>query len=159
MTQGGVTVAHRVLLVANQTLADDAVLAAVRERVDAGATELWIVAPVTTPRGLVMAGAAPTGEAIPVRDREPDAAAYELAERRLSEARARFGALGIAVGGEVGDPDPFRAVGKAMGDREFAEVVVSTLPSAVSQWLRLDLPSRIQRKFKVPVITVAGRAD
>jgi hypothetical protein len=155
----GVTVAHRVLLVANRTLGDPDVLAAVRQRVDAGATDLWIVAPVTTPSGVLMAGAAPSGEALPVRNREPDAAAYDLAERRLDAARERFGALGIDVGGEVGDPDPFTAVSKAMDRREFAEVVLSTLPSAVSQWLRLDLASRVQRRFKVPVITVTGHAD
>jgi cell pole-organizing protein PopZ len=157
MTQG-VAVAHRVLLVANRTLADDAVLAAVRERVEAGATELWIVAPVTPPSGMAMAGAAPTGEALPVRDREPDAAAYALAERRLEEARVRFSALGIDVGGEVGDPDPFKAVSKVMERRQFDEVVLSVLPSTVSQWLRLDVPSRVERKYKVPVVTVPGRA-
>jgi GABA permease len=159
MVHKGVTVAHRVLLVANRTLADDDVLAAVEERVAAGATQLWIVAPVTTPSGVLMAGAAPTGEALPVRNREPDAAAYDLAERRVDEACARFRALGIDVGGEVGDPDPFEAVGKAMDRGRYTEVVVSTLPSAVSQWLRLDLSSRIQRKFKIPVLTVASRAD
>jgi hypothetical protein len=145
--------------VANRTLADPHVLAAVRGRVDAGATEVWIVAPVTAPSGMSMTGAAPSGEALPVRDREPDAAAYDLAERRLDEARTRFGALGIDVGGEVGDPDPLRAVGTALDHREFTEVVVSTLPSAVSQWLRLDLPSRVRRKFGLPVIVVPGRAD
>ncbi len=144
---------------ANKTLADDDVLAAVRQRVEAGATELWIVAPVSTPSGVLMAGAAPTGEALPVRNREPDAAAYDLAEWRLERARERFRALGIEVGGEVADPDPFKAVGKAMEDRELDEVVISTLPSAVSQWLRLDLSSRVQRRHGVPVFTVAAHAD
>jgi hypothetical protein len=153
---------HRVLLVANRTLGSEDIATAVRERVAAGATELWIVAPVAVPRGqasVSLSGAAPTGEILPMRDRRPDAQAYELAEQRLQEALDRFRALGITVGGEVGDVDPFKAVSKAMGRAEFAEVVVSTLPTAVSQWLRVDLPSRVHRKFKVPVTTVATDAD
>jgi GABA permease len=157
--QGG-TMAQRVLLVANRTLGGAEVAAAVRERVDAGATELWIVAPVAGRRGqdaVTVGGFAAAGEVLPLRDRSPDARAYEEAEQRVRDAVDRFSALGITVGGEVGDEDPVKAAGKAMSDRQFDEVVVSTLPTAASQWLRLDLPSRLQRKFKVPVATIAGR--
>jgi hypothetical protein len=151
---------HRVLLVANRTLGGPDVAAAVRERAQAGATELWIVAPVAGPRGqdaVTVGGFAAAGEVLPLRDRSPDARAYEEADRRLREAVDRFGSYGFPVGGEVGDEDPFKAVSRAMNGRQFEEIVVSTLPTAASGWLRLDLPSRLRRKYKVPVTTIASR--
>lgn len=147
---------HRILFVANQTLGGEEVDATVRERVRAGATELYLLVPVTRPAGqggVSMAGFA--GEVVPMRDVSPDARAYELAEQRLREALARWRDLGIAVDGEVGDEDAFKAVSKVLSRREVDEVVVSTLPAAVSHWLRIDLPSRVHRKFKVPVSAIA----
>lgn len=151
---------HRVLLVANRTLGSDEVVTAVRERIRAGATELWIVAPVSPTRGQAgasMTGLAGAGEAILLRDQSPDDQSYDAAQRRLDEALLEFGRLGITAGGEVGDVDPFRAVSKVMRTRTFDEVVISTLPKPASHWLRVDLPSRVHRKFKVPVTTVASR--
>ena len=152
---------HRVLLVANRTLASDEVVEAVRARVEAGATELWIVAPVAARRGqaeMSMAGFTGVGGEMHLsREHSPDAQSYEEAQRRLDDALARFRLLGITVGGEVGDVDPFKAVSRAMGARDVDEVLVSTLPKPASGWLRADLPSRVKRKFKVPVTTVASR--
>jgi hypothetical protein len=36
----------------------------------------------------------------------------------------------------------------------FDEIIISTLPSSISRWLRLDLPSRVQRAHAVPVVTI-----
>jgi hypothetical protein len=36
------------------------------------------------------------------------------------------------------------------------EIIISTLPTHRSHWLRLDLPHRAQRAFQVPVTHVAG---
>jgi GABA permease len=152
---------HRVLLVANRTLGDDGVVAEVRRRVEGGATELWLVVPVTRPnRGYVGGFGDVSGfaDVLPMRDTSPDAHAYDLAERRLQEALDRFGGLGVPVGGEVGDEDPVAAVGTVLARRQFEEIIVSTLPAGVSHWLRLDLPSRVQRAAKVPVTTVVGTA-
>ncbi len=63
-------------------------------------------------------------------------------------------ARGITATGEVGDADPFKAVADAMTGHLYDEIVVSTLPSAVSRWLRMDLPARIRRRFGLPVIHV-----
>ena len=40
----------------------------------------------------------------------------------------------------------------------FDEVIISTLPLGVSRWLGLDVPHRVERRFKVPVTTVTGHA-
>jgi hypothetical protein len=63
-------------------------------------------------------------------------------------------AVGGPVEGIVGEEDPFEAVVSALGDPGFDEVIVSTLPRRVSEWLRRDLPHRIE-KLGVPVTTVS----
>lgn len=156
---------HRILIVANQTLGGEELTEALRERVSAGATELWIVVPATrTPPesahpALVIPGPnAGIGVLIPsLFDGSADSAAYEQAERRLRGAQERFGDLGIQVGGEVGDEDPFRAVGDVLSRREFDEVIVSARPIGVSHWLHIDLPGRVHRKHHIPVTTVTAR--
>jgi hypothetical protein len=147
---------QRILIVANQTLGGHELAETVRERVDAGATDLWIVVPATAPRDHAPVSIAGAGALFPLVG-PADTDAYELAERRLDEARERFTGLGVEVGGEVGDPDPFAAVSEVLKQREFDEIVVSTLPTVASHWLRTDLPSRLHRKFKVPVTTVTHR--
>jgi hypothetical protein len=62
-------------------------------------------------------------------------------------------AAGAPVEGIVGDPDPVAAVQDAINLRGFDEVIISTLPSKLSQWLRLDLPSKV-RGMGLPVTTV-----
>lgn len=54
-----------------------------------------------------------------------------------------------AAGGPVenvaADGDPFEAVKRALDQGDFDDVIISTLPKRVSEWLRRDLPSRVQR--------------
>jgi hypothetical protein len=149
----------RLLVVAHQTLGGADLTSAVRERVLADATEVWIVAPVGLPRddmrlGLA-AGAGPIDPLHPGRSARDDS--WEIADRRLRDGVQALSALGVPVGGEVGDSDPFRAVRDALSHREVDEVLVSTLPTDRSRWLRADLPSRVHRRLGVPVTTVTAR--
>jgi hypothetical protein len=67
-------------------------------------------------------------------------------------------AAGTAVDGIVGDPDPVAAVHDALNLRGFDEVIVSTLPTRVSRWLKLDLPSKVSG-MGLPVTTVTPADD
>ena len=62
------------------------------------------------------------------------------------------------VGGEVGDSDPFTAISDVLSRREIDEIIVSTLPTGTSRWLRAGLPTRVRREFNVPVTAVISRA-
>ena len=151
---------HLILVVANQTLGGEHLLALVRERVKEGAQEVFIVVPATAPPEHAATGVArPTlGGAAALAAEEPDRPdPHELAAARLERGMEVLEALGVRVAGVVGDADPFQAVSDVLEHRRFDEVIISTLPSALSQWLRSDLPSRVRRTFEVPVTTVTAR--
>jgi hypothetical protein len=69
----------------------------------------------------------------------------------LESALERFRALGADVIGEVGDPSPVMAIGEVLRRRSFDALILSTLPVGPSQWLRHDLPDRIEQAFNLPV--------
>jgi hypothetical protein len=62
-------------------------------------------------------------------------------------------AAGAPVEGIAGDPDPGAAVQDAINLQGFDEVIVSTLPTRMSRWLKLDLPSKVSG-MGLPVTTV-----
>ena len=50
-----------------------------------------------------------------------------------------------------------RAIDDAMIDRPYDEIILSTLPSSVSRWLKLDLPHRVEQHYDVPVTTLISQ--
>ena len=81
------------------------------------------------------------------------------AQRRLDEALVALTAAGLAVTGEVGSENPVTSVEDVLirdGARAFDGIIVSTLPLSVSKWLKIDAPSRIQRKTTLPVHHLIG---
>ena len=75
---------------------------------------------------------------VPNWDPETEEAALtlELAIALLEDA------AGGQVEGRIGDTDALVAVHETLEREPFDEVIVSTLPARVSQWLRRDLPAR-----------------
>lgn len=134
---------RRYLIVANQTLLGDPLLARVRECLAAGPCSFHLVVPATH---------AP-GKAWQLEHRD-----HAYAVERLEQGLDRFRALGVDVEGEVGDARPMDAVRDAIRNAgPFDEIILSTLPAGVSRWLHQDLPHRIHRWFELPVTTVVAR--
>ena len=130
----------RVLVVAYKTAATQPLLDAVRERAQRGPCTFTLLVPNAT-HGLhkiVDPEDQGAGEAKAVIDQ-----ALPL----LSEA------AGTLVEGIVGDPDPVAAVHDAINQNVFDEVIISTLPTRLSRWLKLDLPSKVSGAG-LPVTTV-----
>ncbi|HEY4629809.1 MAG TPA: hypothetical protein VIG96_00775 [Blastococcus sp.] len=149
---------NRYLVVGNQTLDSDVLADQVRERMDRGPAEFWLAVPATPVKDL-----ASNMVAIPMpvmggvlRMPEPPEEARRLARAKLDAGLRKLTALGATVDGAVTDADPMRAVEEAMSNREFDEIIVSTLPPRLSRWLHQDLPDRLQDRFGVPVTDIVA---
>ena len=150
---------HRHLVVANQSLDSDELMELVRERVAAGPAEFWLVVPATPVKDLatnVMPIPMPVMGGIPTLPAPPEEA-RRMAQAKLDAAVRKLTAAGVRANGTVGHSDPVRAVEEATADREFDEIIVSTLPARVSRWLHQDLPGRLERQFHLPVTHVPAK--
>jgi hypothetical protein len=123
-----------ILVVANRTAATPALLAAVRERAASGSCRFTLL----VPRSFWDA------------DTEESAITLELAIPLVEDA------AGGHVDAVIGDTDPFVAVRAALEVEPFDEIIISTLPTHVSHWLRLDLPARVHR-LGLPLTVVTAK--
>jgi hypothetical protein len=133
----------RVLVVAHRTAATPALLDAVRERAARGPCAFALLVPNVT-HGL--------HRVVDAEDQAEDEAhaVLALALPLLEDA------AGAPVEGIVGDPEPLNAVQDAVNLRGFDEIIISTLPTHVSRWLRLDLPHKVGG-LGLPVTTVTAK--
>jgi hypothetical protein len=87
----------------------------------------------------------------------PDATDRQKADQTLARALPMMKeAAGAPVKGMVGGPDSFDAVRSAVEEGSFDEIMVSTLPHRVSQWLRRDLVTRVET-LGLPVTAVVPK--
>jgi hypothetical protein len=117
-----------VLVVANQTVLGEPLLAKIRERAAEGPASFLIISPQGDAEG-----------------------SYDQAERRLLRAVTLLRGEGLDVHGEISHPDPYAAVIQTLDDERVDELIVSTFPDARSGWLRRDLVGRLRNDTKLPV--------
>jgi len=139
----------RVLLVANRTLGSGEVSKFVRSRMDEEECHFTLLVPATPRSHRVGSPVPDVREGVaPAHEVEDD---YEHARSRLEYGLGLLRGLGAAADGDVGDPNPAKAISDALTLRQFDEVALSTLPKGVSRWLRQDIPHKVERKFNIPV--------
>lgn len=124
-----------VLVVANVTAGSDELIEALRRRAEKDRVRFTLLVPAT--------GGGRGGR--------------EAAQRRMDAALERMRDAGLEVQGRIGDSDPLVAVHDAWDPREYDEIVVSTLPTAASKWLQVDVPHRVERITGLPVTHVVAQ--
>ncbi len=120
---------RNVLVVANQTVLSEELVARIRERAAQGDASFLIVAPQTDAEG----------------DDEANA------DRRLRLALSQLRLEGIDAHGQVVHPDPYTAARHVINDERVDEIIVSTFPGQKSGWLRRDLVERLRKDTGLPV--------
>jgi GABA permease len=146
---------HEVLVVANQTIGSRELSQAVTDRVAAGPCRFHLLVPVPpTPPSAISVGLAAVESAATAFMVLPDLRA--LAEERLVTGLDWLRTLGAEATGEVGAIDTVAAVTALVERDGYDEVIVSTLPSRLSKWLRQDLPRKIEKNITVPVTVVTA---
>jgi hypothetical protein len=80
-----------------------------------------------------------------------DGVAARQARARLTQVIDRARAAGLICAGMIGDPDPYTAVMNAVQFFRVDDIVISTLPTTRSGWLRADLIERVRRATNKPV--------
>lgn len=149
----------RYLIIANQTLASSRLRDLVAERLAGSRAEFHVLVPQaptpalhTDPSGLID----PSLQEGIIHSRK---ILRREAEDRLESFCASIREAGGEVSGEVAAGDPLLAARRVMERASFDEIIVSTLPPGISRWLKLDLPTRLERAFSVPVIALIQRQD
>jgi len=132
----------RYLVVANQTLGGAALAAKIRDLMEHGDAEFYVVVPATAPHS--------TGWSV--------GEARAVAQERLDRMLDWFSSIGATASGEIADEHPLYAIRDVLREQVVDEIIISTLPAGVSKWMRQDLPRRVRREFVVPVTHVVGEA-
>jgi hypothetical protein len=130
---------HRILVVANETVAGTALRQEIVHRAQDGA-EVLVVCPALNSR---------------LRHWTSDEdAARALAQKRLDASLAALRSAGIEARGQVGDDDPLQAMDDALRTFGADEIIISTHPPGRSNWLERDLVGRARESYGCPIAHV-----
>ena len=117
---------RHVLVVASQTIGGRRLIETLEERATSSPHRFTVICPQTGPDD-------------------------DSAQARLDQTLAELRQAGLEVNGYVTHPDPFTSVMNAHENDPADEIIVSTLPSFKSRWLRGDLIGKVRRATARPV--------
>jgi GABA permease len=135
----------KVLVVANETVGADELLAELRRIEDEKTSDYYVIVP-----------------ARPLHERHglvwTQEGAIEAAAERLEQTLEVLRSEGLEANGRVGDMRPMSAITDALMDFKADLIVISTHPEKRSRWLRLGLVEQARHRFGLPVIHVVSTA-
>ena len=131
---------HRVLVVANETVAGGELLELLGRKAEGVSEEMLLVCPALNSRVRTWAS--------------DEDGARAAAQQRLDASLARLGDAGVSARGEIGDGDPLQALEDALRLFPADEIVVSTHPPGRSNWLEQGVVEQARVRFDVPVTHV-----
>ena len=130
----------RILVVANETVEGEELLAAVKRLVAGRAADVHVVCPALNSK---------------LRHWTSDEdGARVAAQSRLERSVERLHAAGLVATGEVGDADPVQAIEDSLRVFGADEIVLATHPPGRSHWLERGVVDAVRHRFVVPVTHV-----
>ena len=127
--------AHRTLIVANRTAATALLLEEVERRAAEQPSAFVLLIPEVSSR------------------QHADWTLEEALKALRKAASGHAGLRAVDMQGRVGGADALESIRVALTDGDFDDVLISTLSTRRSRWLRQDLPQRVQ-KLGVPVTVI-----
>jgi hypothetical protein len=136
---------HRVLVVANETVAGRRLHEAVRRATEGRPSRVLVISPALNS---------------PIRHFVSDEdGARRAAQERLDRSLHALGDEGIGASGQVGDADPVQAIEDALRTFGADEIIISTHPEGRSNWLEKGVVSGARKRFTVPITHVVVDLD
>lgn len=140
LTRGG-DGKHRLLVVANETVGGEALLAEIVSRCRGRDCEILVVTPA-------LAASRASHWASDVDE------AIELARQRMELSLIAIDELGLRAKGEIGDSDPNMAIEDALRAFPADEILISTHPPERSRWLEHGVVERAREGIDLPIAHV-----
>ena len=131
---------YRILVVANETVGGQELLAELRKRSHENDARVLVVCPALN---------SPLRHWVSDEDQ-----ARASAQARLDESLASMRAGGLDASGEIGDGDPIQAIEDAVRTFRPDELVISTHPAGRSHWLERGVVVKARERFDLPVTHV-----
>jgi len=131
---------HKVLVIANETVGGDELLALLGTRSIDVDEQVLLVCPALNSRVRTWTS-----------DEDPARAG---AQERLDASLTRLADAGVSARGEIGDGDPLQALEDALREFPADEIVVSTHPPGRSHWLEQGVVEQARQRYDVPITHV-----
>jgi GABA permease len=132
----------RVLVVANETVGAEELLAEIRRIEDRRTSRFHVLAP-----------AVPEEHGLGAWNQQ---GAIDAAQERLDRTLSCLRAEGLQADGHVGDMVPLAAIEDALRSFPADTIVISTHPVTRSHWLKRDLIEQARKKFGRPVVHIVS---
>lgn len=154
------------LIVLHETLGGEELKAEVQRRMEDGCTFRLLVPAVGAgeEHGVAAAGPISSAPAAAKAGQEPATPAISVDQARdwaneiLREAWTQLeDQLGADIEeAEVGDPDPMAAMQRVIDEHAVDELIIATPPQQLARLVSMDVPSKAERRFSVPITAITA---